>query len=109
MVRMSRRAVLAVAAAFSGACNPARSEPDPREAIRAAHDFVKERLVSSGTAVFGGEADTQVEQLSPGKFRVTGMVDYGGAEGTMRVSFTCVVSDTEDNGRWSLEEMDFNR
>jgi len=107
---LTRRALLAAGVAWSGAaCKQARSARDPKEAIQAANDFVKAKLISPGTAVFGGEADTQVEELSAHRYRVKGIVDYGGNEGTMRVSFTCVVTAPAGNGEWSLEEMDFNR
>ena len=105
---VTRRAVLTCAAALCGAgCERNQVERDPHEAIQAAHDFVKVRLVSPGTAAFGGDADTVVDELGAGRYRVRGLVDYTGVDGsTMRVSFTCVVSVA--NNRWSLDEMDLH-
>ena len=86
MPEFTRRALLAVALVSYG-CKPTDKGREPHDAINAAQEFIKARLISPGTANFGGEADTQVDA-------------------TTRVPFTCVVS-AGSNGQWSLEEMDF--
>ena len=81
---------------------------DPRRAMEASQELVRDRLASPGTVQFGGEADTTVEEISQNRFRVRGMVDYAGLDGaTMRVSYTCIVR-YRDTGRWELEEIDFH-
>ncbi len=70
-----------------------------------AQRLVALRLASPGSAAFGGEADTTVEQLGVDRYRVRGMVDYAGEVGGRRVMFTCVIRRRGND--WDLDELIF--
>ena len=87
-----------------GGCR--RQEPvDRQKLVEAAQQLVALRLASRGSAAFGGEADTTVEELSGSRYRVRGMVDYAGEMGGRRVMFTCTLM--RRGKEWELEELVF--
>ncbi len=78
---------------------------DRRNVVEAAQHLVTQRLASAGSAAFGGEADTTVEELGDNRYRVRGMVDYTGEIGVRRVMFTCVLRRRRRD--WELEDLVF--
>lgn len=103
MTAISRRAFLAGAGLAATGCR--RPEPvDRREVLENAQRFVAQRLASPGSAAFGGDADTSVEELGGNRYRVRGMVDYAGEAGGRRVMFTCVLRRRKE---WELDELIF--
>ena len=83
-----------------------REEPvDRQKLVETAQRLVAQRLASPGSAAFGGEADTSVEELGGNRYRVRGMVDYTGEIGGRRVMFTGIF---RRRGReWEVEELTF--
>ncbi len=83
-----------------------RQEPVNRQKlVETAQRLVMQRLASPGSAAFGGEADTSVEELGGSRYRVRGMVDYAGEIGGRRVMFTCILRRRGTD--WELEELIF--
>jgi hypothetical protein len=97
-----RRAFLSAAGLAYAGCR--RREPVERqEVVEAAQRLVTQRLASPGSAAFGGEADTSVEELGGSRYRVRGMVDYEGEIGARRVMFNCVLRRRDKE--WELEDL----
>ena len=104
MIAIRRRAFLSTAALAAAGCR--RAEPvDRQELVERAQRLVAQRLASPGSAAFGGEADTSVEELGGNRYRVRGMVDYAGEVGGRRVMFTCIFHRRGKD--WELDELIF--
>jgi len=74
-----------------------------------AQRFIKDRLVSPGSADFGGwleqTTDECVTDLGSGRYRVKGWVDSQNSFGAMlRSNFVCIVAYAGDN-KWNLESI----
>ena len=88
------------------ACQRAeRHQPTASEARRASQELVEQNLLSPGHVRFSTPGEMSVDELSPGRFRVRGFVDYQGRAGMGgRTNYTCVVH-YGDNGRWEMEDL----
>lgn len=104
MTAIPRRAFLSTAALAAAGCR--HPEPiDRQELVERAQRLVAQRLASPGSAAFGGDADTSVEELSGNRYRVRGLVDYAGEAGGRRVMFTCILRRRGKD--WELEDLIF--
>jgi hypothetical protein len=99
--------IVALLALACGACKP-RAEvrgPTKEEARRASQDVIKAQLLSPGYILFSNEAETTLDELEPGRFRVRGFVDYKGHSGmAIRTNYTCVLRYTV-RSEWEVEEL----
>jgi hypothetical protein len=90
-----------------GACRPRAEVPQPtkEEARRVSQEVIKAQLLSPGYILFSNEAETTIDDLEPGRFRVRGFVDYKGQSGmAIRTNYTCVLLYSA-LGQWEVEEL----
>lgn len=108
--RFLRRAGASLALAFllaaAFACKHEEPyRPTPAEVRLAAQGLITEQLMSPGAILFASEADTSVEELSSGRFRVRSYVDYKGASGMpIRTNFDCVIR-CKGKDKWDMADM----
>ena len=99
--------IVALLALACGACQPRADihRPTGEEALRVSQEIVKAQLLSPGYILFSSEAETTLDELEPGRFRVRGFVDYKGQSGmAIRTNYTCVLR-YGARGQWQLEDL----